>query len=364
MQRFPQIGDEEMKKRKKITLQNIAQKLGLSTAAVSKALSGHPGIGEQTRREVEETAAKLGYDKRRKRSSLAANDESEEQLVVLLFVERHNLTDPHFTSVYLSLDRELKAGGCRLDLLPVDLATDTPSELRLPAVKPHVNLLFGLIPEGIAAKLIQSGIPSIAFDNEYHLAPQIDSIGANDYAGAYLAVRHLFENGHRHIGFIGDHNLSPSFCQRGHGFLDAMRRFGLPIDERCIINLQLRNADGSINLDSIHESLLLEHMPTAFFCANDPIAFYVSQKLVARGIDVPGQVSLIGFDNLEAAKWNAPPLTTIHFPRENVGILVMEMIRRRLAEPNGTTIRTLLNPHLVVRQSVAARPQSSHQSDH
>ncbi|MFC5403158.1 LacI family DNA-binding transcriptional regulator [Cohnella soli] len=343
-----------MKKRKEITLLDIAQKLGLSTAAVSKALSGNPGIGEQTRRKVNEAAAELGYDKRRKPLNGTVLEEGTSNPInVLLVVDRSNLADPHFAPIYMSLDRELKAGGCTLDLWPID--AELKQMPKLPIIKPHVYLLFGLIPEAFALKLFRKGVPAIAIDNEYDVVPHIDSIGANDYAGAFLAVKHLIDNGHRQIGFIGDNSLAPSFRQRGHGFMDAMQHYGLQLEERFIYDLRLRAADSKVDYyGAIHNQLDLENLPTAFFCANDPLAFCVGSLLTSRGISVPGKVSLIGFDNLEAAQWYEPPLTTIHFPRENVGTVVLETLRRRLSDPNGNTLRVLLNPRLVARSSVTS----------
>lgn len=341
-----------MNKRKVVTLQDIAQALGISSAAVSKALNGHQGIGEQTKRKVEEMAASLGYDKRRKISRQTSSMDGETTLHVLLVAEHQNLNDPFFASIYLSIDREMKAHGYELNLFTIQSSADYMMRFKLPVIKPHVFVLFGRIPEAIATSFIHSGVPSIAIDHEFQLAPNIDSIGVNDYAGAFHAVRHLYENGHRRIGFIGDNDLSPSFSQRAHGFHDAMRRYGLAVDESYIINLNLRTADGNIRLDPIQQSLHVARLPTAYFCANDPIAFYVSQCLTALGIDIPSQVSIIGFDNLEATQWSNPPLTTIHFPREQIGTVLREILQRRLANPQNITMRILINPHIVVRQSV------------
>jgi len=333
---------------KKTTLRDISAELGLSTAAVSKALRGLNGISEETRKAVIAVARKRNY----KGIANASMETGAPAGKVLLLVDQRYMTEPHTVSAYFFMDQACKETNFQLSLTPVppDNIEDTIREA-LSDADVVAGVLFGRFPERLAAPFKAMKKPLFLYDNFFPYE-NVDSVKVDDYAGAFLAVEHFVRNGHARIGFIGDRTLSPAFNDRYRGFIDAMQYWGLEICEDYVYDLKFVNERGEIEFHLLRDHVDTGKLPTAFFCSNDPIAIILNNYLKENGIAIPEQVSVIGFDNLETCQWQSPALTSLHYPRETIAREMVGLIRWREEHPEAPAKRVMIRPNLIARQSV------------
>lgn len=341
-----------MQVKKRVTLRDLAEKLGLSTAAVSKALRGHEGVSEATRELVVETARQMRYK--------APQEESDEggpqSGKVYILKDARELGDPHTMSLYYFLDRELKSQGLDAKLHPATLAEiERPAAAMAALEQPLAFILLARFPLSFVEALAVSGKPILAIDNE-HPGTALDSVSVNSYHGAFLAVQHLAALGHSKIGYIGDNQLM-QFRARYSGFRYALEHWAIPCRDEYIYNIDFQSKTGDINYNQLLGKLNFADMPTAFFCANDPIAYVLNNMLTSRGVRVPDDISIVGFDNLDASQWQFPPLTSINFPREDVARAAVNLLLWRLNDQEAPNQQVLVHPSLVERQSAVASRQ-------
>ncbi len=346
------IKPKRTKKTKQVTLRDISEKLGLSTAAVSKALRGHEGISETTRELVRETAKEMGY------AGIAEpRQETAAAPVIFIIVERRELKEAHTMSTYYFIDNALKKHGLQVAIYGVPINGDDNAIFELIARDdPTALFLFGRFSQKFAERLQQTGKVMIVIDHDYP-SLNFDVVLTNDSQGAFAAVRHLVHLGHQRIGYIGDNHLSPTFHNRYNGFVDAIRFWGLELCEDHIYNLDIMNSFGDINYNAVLERLDAEDLPTAFFCANDPIAYHLGSGLGAKGLRVPEDVSIVGFDNLDASQFQYPPLTTLDYPREDIAETAVELLFWRINHPQAPCRKILVQPRLIERKSTAVPPK-------
>lgn len=340
--------------KKKVTLQDLSERLGLSTAAISKALRGHEGVSEQTRKLIFDTARAMNY----KGTPEPKPEGKDVSGNVFILTDGRELTDPHTMSSYFYIEKALKMHGLEVSLHGIDVVNNDKSILAvIKAEQPLALFVFGRFSHKYVEEFHGTGKRVVVIDYNY-TNMDFDSVMVNSYHGAMIAVRHLVHNGHRKLGFIGDNKLSPSFRARHNGFCDALEYWGLETNSDYIYDIRFMNGYGIINFNLLLQQLDFNNLPTAFFCANDPIAYVLNNILLSRGIKIPDDVSVVGFDNLDSSQWQFPPLTSLHFPREDVARAAVNLLLWRIANPDAPHHQIQVHPNLVVRQSVAAPRQS------
>jgi len=337
---------------KKVTLNDISKQLGLSTAAVSKALRGLEGISPETRKAVLETAKKMRY----KDFAEPSSDSAVPGGRVLFVVDPRFMSEAHTMASYFFADKTLKDNGFQCSLQSLSVSGEIEDETVFRDKNVVALFLFGRITAKSAERLNALNKPILLLDHEFPYA-DIDSVMVDHYEGAFLAVRHFVQNGHIHIGFIGDNKLSPGFLARYRGYCDALEFWGLERRQEYVYDFHFADAFGDIHFDAIPDKLDYANLPTAFFCANDPIAFVVNQALMAQGIRTPDDVSIIGFDNLEACQWQSPPITSLDYQREQIAVQAVNLMRWRMDNPDAPRNKIMVKPELAVRKSVALPPR-------
>ncbi|NGZ76724.1 LacI family DNA-binding transcriptional regulator [Saccharibacillus alkalitolerans] len=309
-----------MARPKKVSMQNIADRLGLSKNAVSLALSGKKGVSEEVRQTVLKTAKELDY--RLSGSGLAGEEKGNARNVLVLVPERivsyaDNEHFRFFHDMLWILEESIRARGCNAVIARID--GEMERDRVLPGLFEDVEhagvILFGIAAKPYAQMVWETGAPLVLLDSYYRDLPSAAAVSANT-EGAESAVRWLIERGHREIGFIGPANLTTSHEERWFGYWRAMREAGLPIREAHTL-LEADDFDEAKNEREIGEFLerivaakagspnvgqsAEDALPTAFFCGNDRIALLLIRRLRAIGVSVPQRVEVAGFDGLEQA---------------------------------------------------------------
>ena len=199
--------------------------------------------------------------------------------------------------------------------------------------------------------LRQAGIQVVVLERA---VPGYHCIVADDYRGGYQATRHLLDLGHRRIGCVVRAEDPTSSIARVEGYRAALADAGVPIDEYLIVECEFGYAGGEMAAQRL---LKLPRRPTAVVTHNDIIAIGAMKALVEAGLHVPTDVSLVGFDDIALASYVHPPLTTVFYPKDQMGRAAAELLLRLLAhEEVGSPTVTTLPVHLVVRASTAPPP--------
>lgn len=332
-----------------VTMKDIAQKAGVSVATVSKVLrnDGETLIGARTREKVLRVAEELRY----RRNVYAQNLRlGRSQLVGVMAFDttiRVNLLK------LLAVDQEVRVRGYRTALW---IAGGQPDAERRALDECRSHLADGLIlvhpgPElGAEAlePLQEAGIALVS------LAPvegiEIDCVSVDRRYGALLAVRHLLEQGHRRIGLLYGDQRHDTDRQRIQGYREALFEASVPPDDRLLIQAQAGYRGG---YEAARDLLARGDYPTALFCNNDEIAIGAMRAIREAGLRIPAEMAVVGFDDIEAAEYAAPPLTSVSQPVAEQARRAVERLFNRLAAPETPLApeTVLLKPSLVVRQS-------------
>ena len=294
---------------RKVTMKMIADELNLATSAVSRALSGQKGVGEETRRRVIATARQLGY--------LAVPVLTRASQVVLL-VEESTLYGRMFWGYVVNgLVTETPLHNAYLSIAITD--ADGPT-FALPPLFEEVGRVNGVIAiRQTDLRAVQAvrklGIPVVLL-NYLRVCQGCDSVVIDDHGGTFQVAMELAGLGHREFGFIGNH-IYPSHRRRYEGIVSAA--------------IQAKITDRLPPYWRSPEDLPRGDLPTALLCCNDRAAVRTIDVLLRRGIRVPEDVSVVGFnDNAGEIAESPIPLTTLHVNREELGRQAVRTLFQRL----------------------------------
>ncbi|GIO40517.1 LacI family DNA-binding transcriptional regulator [Paenibacillus apis] len=348
---------------KKVTMQHIADHLGVSKFVVSKALSGKGGVNEVTKDRVIQAASQLGYFNQKNaymkhgslsRASAPAAGSSRQSVIVLMpnnrFQTRESL---YWGKILEGIDRELESLGIGMMTISESRAEDLSHILNPEGILGLIGV--GNIESSLLLEVHRLGIPMVLVDHEDALIPT-DTVFANNADSVMRLCQYLIELGHEQLHFIGDISFSRSFRDRWLGYREAMEANGLVMPSKDDPMLQPANVELGEKYVSLvqqwaEERLREGTMPTAMICANDAIALHVVDALRHAGIDVPGRVSVTGFDNIDDAFRSSPMLTTIHVPKESMGQRAVRKLLERIDCPDQIREKILVSAELVLRSS-------------
>ncbi|HPV01303.1 MAG TPA: LacI family DNA-binding transcriptional regulator [Clostridiales bacterium] len=332
----------------KVTMATIAKKLGVSKNTVSLALRGTGGISEKTRRLVVETAARMGY------SYKSSGKSVPESRNLCLVIPRSTQASPDFfSSIQMGIEDEAKKSNMNTILHYYD---DTGEDPQIPNCI-REGMISGIITLGrvsrnMVLKLKATGLPVVMVDN-YFDDMEADCVLTDNHCGGYAATGHLIANGHRNIAFFGEIHASVSFYDRYMGYRKALENAGLTMPLHCAA---LTDCPEIVTAEELAE--LLRHIsvegdfPTGFVCCNDAAAITLCKALKQMGVDIPGEVSVIGFDDISGASQIEPELTTMRVRREYMGRKAVNMLLARISGSEGITGKLLLPATLVERHTV------------
>ncbi|MBD7958194.1 LacI family DNA-binding transcriptional regulator [Microbacterium sp. Sa4CUA7] len=327
------------------TLAQIAAEAGVSLATISKVLNGRPDVAPATRQRVERQLSLHAYTRR--------TGTQRGELMELVF---HELESSWSMEVVSGVEEVAQAAGLSL-VLTVSGSRHAPGDDWIEGVlrrKPvGVVLVFSDITEPLREKLRSRGIPFVIVDPAGDPSPEVPSVGSANWAGGVMATRHLIDLGHRRIAAITGPDDMMCSLARVDGYRSAMNAAGLPIDPAWI-----RFGDFHTGGGETHARALLAGPtpPTAIFAGSDLQALGAIAAARERGLSVPGDVSIVGYDDIPLAGWMSPQLTTVHQPLRRMGEEATRLVLRMAEGRTPETLRMDLATHLVVRDSTAPPP--------
>lgn len=310
-----------MRRKKSVTLQHIAEQVGVSKVTVSKALNNKEGVSDELKNKIWEVAQEIGY-------RFTTNKDSERSKQVGIILHEKYVTGAGPSTFYLKFYQELaiklNQRGYICNLFTITLIEDEKNIL--PPMMEQAQL-SGIISVGNLSKayiklLNGLNIP-IVFLDCYYSDQKMDCIGTDNYCSTYEITSHLIEQGHKKIGFVGLPKATTSIQDRLMGYCRALLEADLYINNEWII------ADRDMKNEEI-PIVLPDKMPTAFVCNCDDTAYKLVKLLQTKGYSVPDQISVVGFDNDIYAELCHPPLTTVEVDRDAITTKGVEMLTHKI----------------------------------
>lgn len=326
------------------TSHDVAKQAGVSVATVSRVLNDSPHVSPSVRRKVLRAVKALNFQPNRTAQRLRAKQSKVIGLII------SDIQNPFFTSVVRGIEDTAYANGYSLVLCNSD--EDFEKE------KLYINVMRA---EAVAGVIIASTLESnpLISDLRNHKIPvvavdrriknqKIDSVFVANARGAFAAVSHLIELGHRKIGFVG----LPWSCvpgkERFEGYQRALREKGLAVSRRLV---RIGDAKQPSGYTCTLELLKSQSSMTALFVANNLMTLGALDAIRARGLKIPDQISIVGFDDMPWAPLLQPPLTAVAQPTYELGRKAGELLLERLQNPHKPVANVQLDTTLIVRGS-------------
>jgi LacI family transcriptional regulator len=330
-------------------IKEVARAAGVSIGTVSNVLNRPDAVAPDTRQRVLTAINALGYIRNDSARQLRAGRSRTIALVVL------DVANPFFTDVARGAEEAAEDSGAMV--IVCNSGQDATRERRhLDQIEEQrvLGVLITPVDDELDSRieqLISRGTPVVLVDRgSGH--PGRCSVAVDDLLGGRLAGTHLLDQGHRSIAYVGGPLTIRQVADRHAGVASALAgRAQLRVLETTSLTVAAgRQAASEL------ASLKPEHRPTAVFCANDLVALGVLQELTLRGLRVPDDVAIIGYDDIEFAAAAATPLSSIRQPRDQLGRTAAQLLLEELNDPDHHHRHVVFQPELVVRRSSAISP--------
>ncbi|PJC85645.1 DNA-binding transcriptional regulator CytR [Vibrio sp. HA2012] len=328
------------------TMKDVAQLAGVSTATVSRALMNPEKVSSATRKRVEEAVLEAGYSP----NSLARNLRRNESKTIVAIVP--DICDPYFSEIIRGIEDAAMEHGYLI------LLGDSGQQQKRESS--FVNLVFtkqadGMLLLGTAlpfdiSKPEQKHLPPLVMACEYAPELELPTVHIDNLTSSFEAVNYLTQLGHKRVAQISGPE-SATLCHfRNQGYLQALRRAGIPMNPDYTAHSDFTFAGGA---KAVKKLLAQPEPPTAIFCHCDIMAIGAIQEAKRLGLRVPQDLSVVGFDDIQFSQYCDPPLTTISQPRYEIGRQAMLMMLELLKGREIGAASRLLETKLVVRNSAA-----------
>jgi LacI family transcriptional regulator len=334
----------------RLTIRHIAELAGVSTATVSRVVNGRAEVSERTRDAVMSVVREHGYSTNRSARGLSAGRTG--LVGVTLPVVHHT----YFAVILAGAGEALYEHDMRIVLCPTHHEHAREVSLLERLMHGTTDGALLILPEESSeelAALHDHGYRFVIIDPLKHLDERVPTVSAAHSSGASEAVEHLLSLGHRRIGAITGPKGWLATEERLRGYRAALAAAGLMPDPRLEIESDF-HAKGGVR--AALSLLDLPNPPTAIFAFNDPLAIGAMRAARVRGIRVPKQLSIVGFDDTFEASIVTPPLTTVRQPLAEMGRMAVNLLIRQLQDQRIEALHVELATRLTIRESTAPPP--------
>jgi LacI family transcriptional regulator len=331
----------------KVTIIDVAAEANVSYGTVSRVINNDVHVKQETRDRVLQTMQRLGYVANRQARSLAGGRTNSIGVLV-----------PDLGTGYIG--EIIRGIGAELALSDLDLILYTTHRTASKETNYVANLAKGMVdglllvlprsPADFIGTLTQRNFPFVLIDHQ-GIGPDCPAVGAANWQGGFTATEYLIKLGHQRIGFITGWMDLGCALDRLDGYRSALRTNHIPEEPELIYEGTFFQPDGFTGASTL---LDLPDPPTAIFASNDVMAMGVMDAVRNKGLRVPDDVSVIGFDDIPQASLIRPALTTIRQPLEKMGLVATQMLLELLSQPQKKIGRIELPTELVVRDSCQA----------
>lgn len=337
-----------MKPTKEVTIYDIAQKLALSSATISRGLQNHPAINKNTRKKIQDAAKELGY----RHNNFASNLRKQKTNTIGVIV--HELNSNFITSVLAGIEKITTEAG-------YDLIIAHSSESFQKEAANALNLFHKRV-DGLIASLAfntdgldhykpyaEKGIPVVFFDRVEENGESTKVI-IDNYKCGYEATSHLVEQGCKRIALVTANLKRNVYAQRHKGYMDALFDHNLPYHKELVL---IKDLSEQFGVEAALQMMKMKPMPDGVFITNDFSAAVCMQTLKEHGVRIPEDIAIVGFNNDAISKIVEPQLSTINYPGKDIGeIAARNLINHLKGIANIINTNTIVvRSELIIRKS-------------
>lgn len=322
---------------KKVTMQDIANEVGVSRMTVSKCFQQSDDISEEMKAKIMRVAAKLGY---------VYSKQVRHNIIVLASEVFLDKTEDFYSSLYKRMNELSGLNNMALSLVVVKKTEEYSGVLDCDLRNFDGIIILGQLSYECIKQIKNVNIPTVCVDF-YYRNSGLDTIICNNYQASYNLTASLIDLGHKKIAFVGNLNHTSSINDRYLGFYKAILEANLDIPEDY--RLDDRDAQGELS-----ELQLPKSMPTAFVCNNDHIAYLLIKQLKTLGIKVPEQISVVGFDDVIYSSISEPAITTMRITRKEMAEQALALLLQRIQNQAASIKTVTVECKMIERNSVAS----------
>ena len=337
-----------------VTVKDIARKAGVSHSTVSRALHGSTLIAQETTERIQQIADEMGYSPSAAARALKTNRSQ------VLGVVLSSLDDPFFSEILQGIESGVQGSGYSIFIAAAHRDPEQKQEIVQAMIEHRVDGVITCstsFSEKQSGQLLQYGVPLVVINNQTAEDFRY-SIYHDDVDGSRQVTRHLIELGHRKIAYLGNSLSGRTTMDRLAGFRQEMESNGLAVPANYIYDIP--GSEPEKGIPAVDHFINLPDRPTALVCFNDMIAIGVLKSLHQRGMRVPEELSVTGFDNIVFSNYTNPSLTTFDQPKKFIGQKAAELILNLLDRTANTDVPEqkiqVLKGKLLVRKSTAPPP--------
>jgi len=332
--------------KRRTTISDIARELNLTPATVSRSLNNHPAISEKTKKLINETAIKLKY----KRNEIATSLKSGRSKLIGVIIPSAEIN--FFGSVVHGIENMASKKGYNVLLYQSNESRENEAKAVDTFIRTRVDgILVSLAKETSDLSHFQEikerGVPIVFFDRTQD-ALGMPSVVVDDRKGGFLATEHLIQQGYHRIAHISGHQQLSVFKNRQEGYLDALKKYHLPVDDKLIY-------PGKISIQSGKEAVLhflkSKHPPDAIFAVEDFTALGAIKALKENGIRIPQDFGIVGFADELFGEHITPSLTTFNQKTVEMGEASFELLLNIIDKNKVMQPRIILEPKMIIRGS-------------
>ncbi len=332
-----------------VKMADIAEKLGVSVVTVSNALAGRDGVSETLRQRICQAAEEMGYKPSNTKSGKhsAAVPKLEKNVGIITSERFVGARGTFYWELTANISNKLSA----MNVLTLYECISAENEEK--AILPNMItekkvdgiLVIGQIKRKYIERLSKLSLP-VVFVDFYDSRFDIDSVNSDSFHGSYIITDHLVKMGHRKIGFFGTINQTSSINDRYLGYIKCIIENRLTYRSDWVIDDRDQNGTPFSRID------FPDDMPTAFVCNNDETAFRVINALRSKGVRVPEDISVVGYDNYTGSSICIPAITTVDVDLKKMAAAAVDIISRKLRDPSYSEGLRIISGKLIIKNSV------------
>ncbi|OOF45686.1 transcriptional repressor PurR [Rodentibacter trehalosifermentans] len=332
------------------TIKDVAKMAGVSTTTVSHVINKTRFVAKETEEAVQHAIKTLKYSPSAVARSLKINTTKSIGMIVT------TSEAPYFAEIIHAVEEHCYRQGYSLFLCNTQ---NDPEK-----IKNHLEMLAKKRVDGLLVMCSEYTQTSLNLLVNFSSVPMVvmdwgpngntDIIEDNSFTGGYLATKYLIDCGHQKIGIIAGELTKTTARTRYEGFEKAMKESHLSINKDWVAEGYFEPEDG---YECMNKILNQTNHPTAVFCCNDVMALGAISAITEKGLRVPEDISIIGYDNIHSSRFYAPPLTTIHQSKSRLGAQAVNLLFERISQKDTenspqSQSRIDIHPELVIRKSV------------
>ncbi len=327
------------------SMKDVAIDANVSIATVSRVINNSGYVSDNNRARVEESIQKLGYT----HNTLARSLVTKETRLIAFIID--NISNPFYPQFALGVEEMAEKNGFNVILCNIESSIE--KELN------YVRKLTGLqvdgmifvaskVPENVYGNTIKINVPVVCLDSQIYI-PNSDRVILDQDWGGYSITKHLIDRGHKRIAHIAGPSDYLTAHLRKSAYLRALDDNNIRQIQRLIIEGDYSTESGRLAAEKL---LSLENRPTAIFAANDLMALGAMDTIRKKGLLIPNDIAVAGFDDIQFSALYSPALTTVSQPTLQMGALAMQMVIERLRGTASTENREIIfKPTIAVRES-------------